>query len=145
MSVSHASDNFAWQEFACHDGTEVPLEAQPNVRRLCLTVLEPIREKWRGPIIVVSGWRSRAWNDRVGGAHMSRHCTGEAADIRPVSMSQVDPLRGLIEDMIRRGELPGIGGVGAYRGWVHVDCRPKPKGGHIARWMGRGVGSEETA
>ena len=144
MSLTHVTTNFAWEEFRCNDGTPVPPECQPDVRRLCELLLEPIRKAWGGPIIVVSGWRSRTWNARVGGAKGSYHVTGEAADIRPVDVLRVDPLRGLIEDMVREGELPDLGGIGAYRSWVHVDIRRKKADGHIARWAGAGVGSEET-
>lgn len=146
MSVLYVTDHFAWSEFYSHDGADLPDSVKPNIRRLCETALEPIRLRWGGPLIVMSGWRSPEHNARVGGASLSRHVTGEAADIRPVVMADVDRVRGLIEDMIRLGELPGVGGVGNYpRRWIHCDIRPRKANGDIARWTGRGLGSEETA
>ncbi len=145
MSLTHVSPNFTWDEFDCHSGERMPDEVQPNIRRLCKGVLEPLRARWAGPIIITSGWRSKEYNARVGGAKASRHMTGEAADIRPVLLDKVTHLRLLIEDMIQDGDLPMLGGVGVYKNWIHVDVRAKPHDGHIARWSGKGVGSEETA
>lgn len=147
MSVAYISENWTWAEFACHDGEEVPLELQPNVRRLCTSVLEPIRFHWAGPLIVVSGYRSPTYNQALrlaggGAAAHSRHMTGEAADIRPAAFEALPRLKSLIEDMIRNGELPALGGYGTYPGWVHVDVRQRPEDNHIARWEGKGVGAE---
>lgn len=144
MSV-FASPHFTWIELACHDGSEIPDAVRPALRMLCNTVLEPLRARWGGPIVIVSGYRTEEWNKRVGGAPKSQHVRGTAADIRPVSLTRVQDLRLLIEDMIRDGELQTLGGLGAYKGWIHVDVRPKGSDGHLARWAGRGVGSEESA
>jgi len=144
LSIAYVTEHFSWAEFDCSDGTEPPLEVQPNIRALCTSVLEPIRKRWGQPLIITSGYRSEAWNTRVGGAKQSRHMTGEAADVRPIKLARVQDLRLLVEDMIRDGDLPDLGGIGVYRGWIHVDIRRK-QGQHVARWAGRGVGSEETA
>jgi uncharacterized protein YcbK (DUF882 family) len=146
VSLAFITPNFSWQEFACHDGTEVPDAVRPNVRRLCTSVLEPLRTRWGGPIVVISGYRTRSYNASVGGARLSRHCDGEAADIRPVSLARVVDLRTLVEDMIRDGDLPELGGVGTYKGWVHVDVRARPPGNprHIAYWSGTGIGAEQA-
>jgi hypothetical protein len=29
-------------------------------------------------------------------------------------------------------------------GWVHIDTRPKPRSGHIARWEGAKFGDEQS-
>jgi uncharacterized protein YcbK (DUF882 family) len=106
-----------------------------------------IRTRWGGPIIVDSGYRTRAWNVSVGGARLSFHCDALAADIRPVALDRVRDLNTLIEDMIRDGDLPDVGGVGTYPAWVHVDVRhrspARPR--HIARWGGKGYGAEQVA
>lgn len=143
---TYITTHFSWREFACADGTEVPPELQPNVRRLCETLLEPLREKWNGPLIVISGYRTPQYNLALrraghGAAEKSRHMWGEAADIRPIEMGAIPRLIALIENMLLNGELPTLGGVGPYPQWVHVDTRPR-KDGHIARWVGSGVASE---
>lgn len=142
MSLLYVTPRFSWRELECHDGTEIPDEVKPNLRRLCELVLEPIRAAWGGPIVVVSGYRSPAYNRAVGGAAKSRHVTGEAADIRPVSLAELPALCSLVQEMIGDGRLPGLGGWGRYRSWIHVDARQRPADGHIAYWTGLGVGSE---
>lgn len=141
MSVLYITPHFSWAEAECHDGTEVPLELQPNARRLAMT-LEKIRERWGGPLVVISWYRTPEYNHRIHGAPKSRHVQADGADIAPVSRLEVGNLRSLVEEMLRDGELPDLGGFGVYRGWIHVDTRPKPASGHVARWAGKGVGSE---
>lgn len=136
------SASFVLDEFSCHDGTDVPAELVPNVADLCVGVLQPIRNKW-GPIVVISGYRTGTWNLRCGGAAKSTHLTGQGADIRPVRVGDVKALGELVEEMWRDGELDGLGGLGKYKGWLHVDI-VHAKDGHLRRWVGHGVGSEST-
>lgn len=143
MSLVYASPHFSWLELACHDGSEVPDALKPVTRRACLTVLEPIRERFGKPLVVESGYRSRIHNRRVHGAPRSRHVMGDGFDIRPVSPSDLGALVKLVETMITEGSLPHLGGFGIYRRWIHVDARPRKADGSIARWTGNGVGSEQ--
>lgn len=133
---------FRSEEFACHDGTPVPPELAPNIQRLADT-LTIIRHAAGASLNVISGYRSPAWNARVGGAKDSTHMTAEAADVRPGRGMTVGELHALILEMHRRGELPDLGGLGLYPAsdWVHVDIR-KPADGHLRRWQGAGTGSE---
>ncbi len=142
MSTSHVSPNFSWAEFEPHDGSDIPEHIKPEIRRLAVDILEKIRAKWGGPLVVISGYRSPAWNARVGGAQSSRHMVGDAADIAPIRREEVFQLAGMVEGMIAVGELPALGGFGVYRGWIHVDARPRKPNGGIALWQGKGVGSE---
>jgi uncharacterized protein YcbK (DUF882 family) len=142
VSVTNITPNFAWAEFACHDGTGTPIEAQPNLRRLCGAILEPLRLQWGGPIIIISGYRSPLWNFRIHGAEKSRHVVGDAADIRPVAIDRLPSFKSMLEDMLHDGRLPQLGGLGLYEHWVHVDGRPRKADGTLARWSGIGVGSE---
>lgn len=58
-----------------------PPEAVENLRRLCEGNLEPLREKLGLPIIITSGYRSKALNDiLVHSARKSQHMEGRAAD-----------------------------------------------------------------
>jgi uncharacterized protein YcbK (DUF882 family) len=144
---TYVTTHFSWAEFACHCGTEVPTELQPNVRRLCDQVLEPLRERWKGPLIVISGYRTPHYNAMLrhaghGAAEKSRHVWGEAADIRPVQMDALARLMSAIEEMLKANQLSTLGGLGVYPGWIHVDVRPRGPNNHIARWVGAGVASE---
>ena len=56
-------------------------EAVENLRHLCENTLEPLREELGLPVIVTSGFRTKALNDLL--AHRSatsQHMRGEAAD-----------------------------------------------------------------
>ena len=60
---------------------EAPPEAVENMKALCLGTLEPLREKMGLPIIITSGFRTKALNDIiVHAARKSQHMNGEAAD-----------------------------------------------------------------
>lgn len=146
-SLVYISTHFTWLEFMCRDGTPVPTAFMPNVRRLCETVLEPLRTRWGQPLIISSGYRTPKYNEALrkgghGAAEFSRHLSAEAADVHPVSLGMLTRLEALIEAMIADGSLPTLGGYGTYPQWVHVDIRPRGVNGHIARWQGAGVASE---
>lgn len=56
-------------------------EVIENLKRLCLHTLEPLREKLELPIIITSGYRTKALNDIiVHASRKSQHMTGQAAD-----------------------------------------------------------------
>jgi uncharacterized protein YcbK (DUF882 family) len=66
--------------------TKLHIDNTPNVSQKknleeLIQLLEKIREKWKSPIIVTSGFRSPQLNKVVGGSKTSQHLKGEAADI----------------------------------------------------------------
>jgi hypothetical protein len=52
-----------------------------NFKLLAEKVFEPIREHFKVPIHISSGYRSKALNTAIKGSLSSQHCTGEAIDI----------------------------------------------------------------
>ena len=52
-----------------------------NLQRLCVLVLQPLRDFLGEPVYINSGYRSKRLNARVGGVLNSRHLLGKAADI----------------------------------------------------------------
>jgi len=52
-----------------------------NFKKLAENVFEPIRNNFRVPIHISSGYRSEALNNAIGGAKTSQHSKGEAIDI----------------------------------------------------------------
>lgn len=72
----------------------VPSEQEiENLRRLCQGTLEPLREALQLPVVITSGFRTKALNDKL--AHpseRSQHMQGQAADFyvgqSPVSGSR---------------------------------------------------------
>lgn len=55
--------------------------AVKNINLLIDNILDPLRERWGGPITVNSGYRCSALNIAVGGSYTSHHKKGMAADI----------------------------------------------------------------
>lgn len=64
------------------DNTPGPHELR-NLKRLCRTVLEPLRRQF-GPYYISSGYRAPAINRVIGGSASSRHMDGCAADGAPL-------------------------------------------------------------
>lgn len=68
------------------------MQRQPNDAErgalvvLCERVLEPVRALLGVPLHVTSGFRSEAVNALIGGARLSQHTRGEAADVVPVTL-----------------------------------------------------------
>lgn len=123
--------NFQRGEFACRDSTPYPLKwIDERLLPLC-QALEKIREKVGRPLVITSGYRSPAHNEKVGGAKSSYHMKGMAVDFRVVSSKGQRPVSGvqlynLIEDMIKKGEIKD-GGLGKYKSSpriVHYDIGP---------------------
>lgn len=141
--MSQISTNFHIAEFCCHDraGTPVPPALLPNLTELVLAVLQPLRDTWGSPLIVVSGYRTLAWNMRVGGASGSTHPQAKGADIRPIHLRDVAQLHALVKGMRGNGRLPKLGGLGIYPGWIHVDTLMAADG-RLRQWSGSGMGSE---
>ena len=62
--------------------TNIPSwQSVENLKALVNNLLDPVRQAWGKPIIVTSGFRCRALNDRVKGSKNSQHTFGYAVDI----------------------------------------------------------------
>lgn len=120
------SPHFRYQEFACRDGTPIPVKAVPGLKKHCVRFLEPMRAKF-GACHVVSGYRHERYNASIGGAKDSqhdwdKHPTGNATDLIFASGRPVDWAAYARE---LRKKTGGTGGIGTYpkQGFVHVDSR----------------------
>jgi uncharacterized protein YcbK (DUF882 family) len=103
-----ASKNFFFREFASKGNGWI------SVDRDLIKGLEKYRKKVGGPVGVLSGHRDPAHNKRVGGASVSQHLYGTAADIPGVlSDDQVKALR----------VFSGIGYNASTGKVAHVDVR----------------------
>ncbi len=94
------------------------------LKRLCDNVLEPIREHFKRPVTINSGFRSAAVNKKIGGAATSQHSFGEAADIeiKGVPNQQIyDFIKNNLEfDQLIAEKLSRKDGSA---GWIHVSYR----------------------
>jgi hypothetical protein len=92
-----------------------------NFKLLAEKVFQPIREHFGVPIILSSGYRSKALNTAVGGALSSQHCTGEAIDIdmdgTTVKNAEVF---NFIKDNLNFDQLIWEFGTDSNPDWVHV-------------------------
>ena len=96
-------------------------EEKEKLRKLAIEVLQPIRDKWKGVIVVNSGYRSEAVNKAVGGVKTSQHRLGEAADIKVGGKDKNKKLFNLIYKMISNGELKVGQLIDEYNyQWIHV-------------------------
>jgi len=68
-----------------------------------------------GPLVIISGYRSPAYNASVDGATCSRHMFGDAFDIQPQSASA--------QALVDACDALGAGYIGVYEQWVHCDWR----------------------
>ena len=61
----------------------VPSEQEiENLRRLCQGTLEPLREALQLPVVITSGFRTKALNDKLAhSSERSQHMQGQAADL----------------------------------------------------------------
>ena len=86
-----------------------------NLRRLCETVLEPVRTLLSVPLHVDSGYRSPILNNLIGGASSSAHMDGRAADIVPIGMSIQEAFA-----KIRAADLPLDQCIEEAGAWLHL-------------------------
>jgi len=120
------TQNFNLSEFASKDGSDFTLEAKLNLAVLAEN-LQIIRDHFGRAISINSGYRSKAYNESIGGAENSFHIKGMAADLRIEGVSP-KALYGQIQMLIDAGKIMQ-GGLGLYDTFVHYDIR-----GHLARW-----------
>lgn len=112
--------HFKVREFACHDGTDTIFISQELVE-----VLEQIRAHFQKAVIVCSGYRTEAHNQKNGGATYSQHKYGTAADIQVAGVTPA-AVASYAETL-----LPNRGGIGIYSTFTHVDVRAVK-----SRWKG---------
>ena len=90
MDYKQISRNFHLYEFLQSDTGErhgyhdrqfnPPLDVVNNIEELVLNILQPLRDRLTGSIIISSGYRCEEVNKLVGGQKNSQHVTGQAAD-----------------------------------------------------------------
>jgi hypothetical protein len=128
---------FTIEEFDCPDGTDVPREHERAFALWVAVWGDPLRERF-GPVRILSGYRTPAYNRRVGGARNSVHrlltplpnhdgqpMVAVAADVRPLNGSPAGWARWARARREGSGSLRrhGRGGIGYYPAsrFVHLD------------------------
>lgn len=108
----------------------VPPDLIANAIEL-LQNLQIIRDHFQKPVTIISGYRSHARNEVVGGAKKSQHMEAKAADIK-IAGIPTEEIYNRIDKLMNQGKIK-TGGLGFYpsQGFVHYDIR-----GVKARWQG---------
>lgn len=102
-----------------------------NLTALVKNVLDPLREAWKAPIIVGSGYRCEKLNKAVGGVPNSQHKVGQAADIHTVSDKPSDNKK--LYELIRKLNLPVDQCINEYGyNWIHVSYSPRHRRQYFA-------------
>lgn len=105
------SENFKVREFACKDGSDKILIDADFVR----DKLQAIRDYFGAAVTINSGYRTVAYNKKVGGAASSYHTKGQAFDIVVKGRTPAQ--------VAKYAQSLGIKGIIQYNTFVHVDSR----------------------
>ena len=99
-----------------------------NLQRLCVLVLQPLRDTLGAPVYINSGYRSERLNARVGGVLNSRHLQGKAADIHCDNLDYAKVIFDILKQnpnvdkaiIERKRPTPNPSREGGGSCWVHV-------------------------
>src|SRR5262245_7469030 len=128
------SKHFTVEEFDCHNGVKVQRRDYNGLQVMCAVYLEPMRKKY-GPVKVMSGYRTKAYNRKIGGASKSFHVYTEhdgndqACDI--ICKRGTPRQWHATLNWIRNKKRGGRGGLGLYKTLCHIDlrdCKPDWRG-----------------
>jgi hypothetical protein len=103
-------------------------EHMENMKVLAAKIFQPIREHFNRPILISSGYRSKALNDAIGGSQTSQHSIGEAIDIDMdgTTLSNTDVFN-YIKDNLDFDQLIWEFGNEQKPDWVHVSYKANGK------------------
>lgn len=109
------SEHFTLSEMACKDGSDAVLVAEELMKKL-----EKLRSYGNFTITINSGYRTVAYNKKIGGATGSLHTKGYAADI--IVRKDGEIVNGKLVCCL--AQSLGFGGIGYIStNAVHVDAR----------------------
>ena len=114
------SEHFTLGEFQSHDGADKVIYDTTN-----LAMLEKLRACYGGKTVINSGYRSPAYNKKVGGASNSAHLYGQAVDF---TQYNVDGTRVPSKTLCLHLEAIGWkGSIGKMTYACHMDTRYQNK------------------
>ena len=102
-----------------------------NLKQLCQTILQPIREDFQLPIKITSGFRSPELCEIIGSKSTSQHCANEcaAADFEIPGVDNKKVFKHIIENLpYDQIILEYYDESDINSGWIHVSWSPNPRG-----------------
>ena len=115
LRTMYLTKNFKFNEFFCN-GVIPPQEYWQNIKEVA-TELQKVRDILGKPIIITSGYRSPAYNKKIGGATYSQHLTGKAVDSKMAGVN----VNKYLAYLVRYTSFNGFGIANSY---IHTDTRP---------------------
>mgnify|MGYP003147700064 FL=1 len=122
------TDNFSLSELTkyqtakrCGFDNNPDKEQVDSLVLLCENVLQPIRDHFKMPVVISSGYRSPNVSRQIGSSSRSQHCKGQAADLEIPGLSN-QKLSDWIFDNLSFDQLilEFYDYVDLNSGWVHV-------------------------
>ena len=119
----HCTENFLWAELLVAQ-TQMPSLLVLENLACVANPLQALRDTvfQNSVIVITSAWRGEKYNKEVGGAPLSKHLLGQAADFCVMKFPPAK-VQILLKDF--------TGGLGAYRNFTHIDIAQK------RRWTGK--------
>jgi hypothetical protein len=122
LSRDFSLDEFTRSQIAVRHGIPVVVEygseIHSNLVRLCVAVLQPLRDAL-GPVHVTSGYRPSIVNTLIGGAPTSQHLYGLAADIVVPGFTPREVARWIRDNLDSYDQL-----IHEFGEWTHVSVAP---------------------
>ena len=119
MKLSRHYGTDTHPKLLCSCGCKAPDWVIANLKQVCLQA-DKIADLLGVVPDVNSGYRCKAYNKRIGGALLGQHPKGTALDLN-VKWSGSWALK-----IINAAKtIAGIGGVGIYDSFCHIDTRPR--------------------
>lgn len=96
---------------------------QSNISEALRRKLTAASRQFGKPFTINSGYRSPAYNKKIGGAKRSYHITGNASDLNMGGMSPAQ--RSQLVNILQQQGITGFGTYSRYPDMLHVDLRPR--------------------
>lgn len=133
MRLSKHFDTGVDTKLFCGCGCKAPDWVIANLREVCKQA-DKIRDVLGTALRVNSGYRCKRYNAETGGAMFSQHCKGTALDL---SVENGNHATDIFNTAMSIG---GIGGIGIYDTFCHIDTRPRL----MARVLAKFGGNKQT-
>lgn len=86
-----------------------------NLKKLCVNVLEPLRDIVKSPLNITSGYRCKRLNKLIGGANTSQHTQGKAADLKVHGFGIETLFEIIINSNIKYDQV-----IQEFDSWIHI-------------------------